>query len=295
MSNKRYYWLKLKENFFEEDTINWIEEQENGKDYVLFYLKLCLKSLKTEGILIRNVGDMLVPYDVRKLAEITNTDFDTAVVAMELFKKIGLIEILENGEIFITQLSEMVGSETNKAVLMRRKRALDKQKKQLNDSNNVTGELPKRYTEIEIEKELDKDIDIEKEIEEETKEPPAPYEEIKKMYNSICKDLSKVRSISSTRKKHIKARWKQFNYDLEAFKEAFEKVQASDFCKGENDRGWKVDFDWLIKNDNNMVKALEGKYDNENGGGSDGDGSTGSNSEKDIKFDKSKFLYNGED
>lgn len=297
LSNKRYYWLKLKEDFFEEDTINWIEEQENGKDYVLFYLKLCLKSLKTEGILIRNVGDMLVPYDVKKLAEITNTDFDTAAVAMELFKKIGLIEILENGEIFMTQLSEMVGSETNKAALMRRKRALDRQKKQLKDGNNVTNELPERYTEIEREKELDIDIDKEgdKEIEEETKKPPAPYEEIKSLYNSICKDLSKVRSISSTRKKHLKARWKQFDYDLEAFKEAFEKVQASDFCKGQNKRGWKVDFDWLIKNDNNIVKVLEGKYDNEDGGGLDGDGSAGSDSEKDIKFDKSKFLYNGED
>ena len=42
MSDKKYYWLKLKEDFFEEDTISWIEEQQNGKDYSLFYLKLCL-------------------------------------------------------------------------------------------------------------------------------------------------------------------------------------------------------------------------------------------------------------
>ena len=78
MNNGRYYWLKLSENFFDEDTIAWLEEQENGKDYVLFYLKLCLKSLNTDGCLIRRVGDMLIPYEVRKLAEMTNTDFDTA-------------------------------------------------------------------------------------------------------------------------------------------------------------------------------------------------------------------------
>lgn len=71
--NKKYYWLKLKEDFFEEDAISWIEEQENGKDYCLFYLKLCLKSLKTNGLLIRNVGSMLVPYDVKTLARLTNT------------------------------------------------------------------------------------------------------------------------------------------------------------------------------------------------------------------------------
>ena len=154
MSNKKYYWLKLKEDFFEEDTLQWLEEQDNGKEYCLFYLKLCLKSLKTNGVLIRNVGQMLIPYDSKKLSEITKTDVDTVLVALELFKKIGLVQILENGEIFLTQLENMVGSETNKAALMRKKRAKDKL------GNNVTTTLPKCYTEIE--KEID--IDIEKEL-----------------------------------------------------------------------------------------------------------------------------------
>ena len=104
--NKKYYWLKLKENFFEEDTISWLEEQENGKEYCLFYLKLCLKSLKTDGVLVRNVGELLIPYDVKKLGDMTNTDTDTVRVAMELFKQIGLIQILENGEIYLTQLEK---------------------------------------------------------------------------------------------------------------------------------------------------------------------------------------------
>ena len=116
-----------------------------------------------------------------------------------------------------------------------------------------------------IEEEREEDIDIE----EDTKEPPVPYEKIKELYNSICKDLSQVRSISSTRKNHLQARWKQFNYSIETFEKAFKKVQASNFCTGNNSREWKADFDWLIKNDNNMVKVLEGKYDN-NGGGQDG-------------------------
>lgn len=94
--SQKYYWLKLKNDFFDDDAISWMEEQEHGAEYVLFYLKLCLKSLKTDGILIRNVGDLLIPYDTKKLAEITRTKFDTVVVAMEILKKIGLIEILEN-------------------------------------------------------------------------------------------------------------------------------------------------------------------------------------------------------
>ena len=81
-TTKKYYWLKLKEDFFDDDTIEWIEEQPNGEKYSLFYLKLCLKSLKTNGILVRNVGEMLIPYDIKKLAEITRTDVDTVRVAM---------------------------------------------------------------------------------------------------------------------------------------------------------------------------------------------------------------------
>ena len=181
---KRYYWLKLKEDFFEEDTIEWLEEQENGKEYCLFYLKMCLKSIKTEGILIRKVGNILVPYDEKHLAKITNTDFDTVVVAMELFKKIGLIQILEGGEIFIPGMDEMIGSETDKAKFMRNKRAKEKDllqdgnkieqssnnvtqnsNKVTIDSNNVTNVLPKCYTEQEKDKEQEKELDIDKEQE----------------------------------------------------------------------------------------------------------------------------------
>ena len=168
MANKKYYWLKLKEDFFEEDAIAWIEEQDKGKEYCLFYLKLCLKSLKTNGLLIRNVGSMLVPYDAKTLAKVTSTDIDTVKVAMDIFTKIGLVQILENGEIFISQLQNMVGSETSKAQLMRNKRARDK--KLIEGGNNVTTLLPGSYSNKEncytdIEKDIEKDIDIHKDKE----------------------------------------------------------------------------------------------------------------------------------
>lgn len=121
--NKRYYWLKLKEDFFEDDTIQWIEEQENGKEYSLFYLKLCLKSLSMDGKVARIVGNNLMPYDKRALSKATNTDVDTVVIALELFKAIGLVEILDSGEIFMTQINELVGSETDEARKKRRQRA----------------------------------------------------------------------------------------------------------------------------------------------------------------------------
>ena len=154
--SKKYYWLKLKEDFFEEDTISWLEEQDNGVYYSNFYLKLCLKSLKTGGVLIRNVGEILIPYDISKLAEITRVNKDTAIVAMELFKKIGLVQILENGEIYLSQLNNMVGAETKAAERMRKSRANKQLKASPSDKcNNVTPMLQECSPEKEIEKEIE--------------------------------------------------------------------------------------------------------------------------------------------
>ena len=137
MANKRYYWLKLKENFFDDETIRYIEEQENGIKYSNFYLKLCLKSLRNEGTLIRMVGETLIPYNFKSLAVLTGVDIETVKESMELFQKIGIVKILESGEIYIPQIEKMTGCETDKAEMMRAKREKEK-----NSSNNVTGMLP---------------------------------------------------------------------------------------------------------------------------------------------------------
>lgn len=155
--SKKYYWLKLSSDFFEDDTIQFIEEQENGVLYSNFYLKLCLKSLKNDGKLMRLVGDTFIPYDAKSLSKLTGVDIDTVRIAMDLFKRIGLIEIYESGEIYLNQVKEMIGSETDKAKIMRRKRAEQKL-----IGNNVTEVLPKCYTEIEKDKELEIEIDKEK-------------------------------------------------------------------------------------------------------------------------------------
>ena len=149
----RFYWLQLKEDFFENDAIEWLEDQKpNGRDYAYFYLKLCLKSLKSNGILIRKVGTILVPYDNRKLAELTKMDFDTVTVAMELLKKIGLIKILENGEIYINQLEQLIGSKSIGAFKKQQQRTLGGQVADICP--------PKIESESELELESEKELDI---------------------------------------------------------------------------------------------------------------------------------------
>ena len=152
----KFYWLQLKEDFFEDDAIEWLEEQKpNGRDYAYFYLKLCLKSLKSSGILIRKVGNILIPYDNKKLAELTNMDFDTVTVAMELLKQIGLVQILENGEIYLTQLDNLIGSKSLGALKKQQQIALRKSK---NDGGEKEVEnLPPK---IDIEIDIEKDIEL---------------------------------------------------------------------------------------------------------------------------------------
>lgn len=158
----KFYWLQLKEDFFEEDAIEWLEEQDDGYKYSLFYLKLCLKSLKTNGILIRNVGRMLVPYDNKKLAKLTNTDVHTVIVAMELLKGIGLIKVLENGEIYISQLENMIGSTSKGALKKQQQRQLKQQL--LLEGGQEEDKCPPKI-EIELKKEIDTDIELDKDIE----------------------------------------------------------------------------------------------------------------------------------
>ena len=77
------------------------------------------------------------------------------------------------------------------------------------------------------------------------------------LYHSICISFPKIRSLSESRKKAIKARLKTYNID--DFKLLFENTEASSFLKGKNDRNWTATFDWLLK-DSNMAKVLEGNY-----------------------------------
>ncbi|UJF15088.1 phage replisome organizer N-terminal domain-containing protein [Jeotgalibaca sp. MA1X17-3] len=158
--NKKYYWLKLNDNFFEDDTVTWLEEQENGKDYIIFYLKLCLKSLQNDGSLIRYVGEKLIPYDIKALANLTDTKIDTVAVAMKTFEEIGLVSRLESGEIYLNQINEMIGSETDSAKRMRKIRAKQNALPSHCANNVIECDIDVQKSDTEIEIEIEKEIEI---------------------------------------------------------------------------------------------------------------------------------------
>lgn len=192
MQNKRYYWLKLKNDFFEGDEINWLEEQENGAVYTLFYLKLCLRSLRSDGVLMRRVGKMEIPYDTKKLADITGTPLPAAETAMALLTSAGLVEVQENGALFMPQMEDMTGSETERAAIMRKYRTPKTEKEnhsedsdreiEVQSSNhnvitmlpepnhNVITSLPE--TDHIVDTEIEKELELESELESESETEP---------------------------------------------------------------------------------------------------------------------------
>lgn len=97
-----------------------------------------MKSINNNGVLVRQVGDMLIPYDAKKLGEITNTPKDTVIVALELLKRIGLVKILDNGELYLNQVQYMIGSETESTRRSRKSR--EKKKQQI--SNKLDKNIP---------------------------------------------------------------------------------------------------------------------------------------------------------
>lgn len=91
-----------------------------------------------------------------------------------------------------------------------------------------------------------------------------PYEKIVDLYNSICKTLPQVKKLTDKRKRVLKTRWKKYN-DLSIYVEIFRKAEESDFLSGRSGKWTGCNFDWLI-NENNMIKVLEGNYDNKKKG-----------------------------
>ena len=129
---KKYVWLKLSLDFFDREEIRLIESMPNGEKYILFYMKLLLKSANTEG---RLMFREIIPYTEEMLASITNVDIDVVRSAVKMFLNLGLMETLDDGALFMYEVQNMIGCETEYA---RKKREYREKKKleQLNYKEN---------------------------------------------------------------------------------------------------------------------------------------------------------------
>ena len=96
-----------------------------------------------------------------------------------------------------------------------------------------------------------------------------PYSELQEIFNRVCVSFGKVQKMSNSRKGKVKTRWLEIK-TIETFEEICNKMESSNFLRGDNPRKWKATFDWLFENDNNLVKVIEGNYDNKQEGRANG-------------------------
>lgn len=185
MAEGRYYWLKLKRDFFKRHDIVIIESMPNGKDYILFYLKLLCESVDNDGRL--RFSDK-IPYNEDMLATITRTNVDIVRNAINLFSELGMMEILDDGTFYMSEVERLIGSESSSANAIRQKRFRENRKSEslvtvrtadgVTENNasvtqnnaSVTNSNANRYasvTENNESKSKSKSIDIEREKEKE--------------------------------------------------------------------------------------------------------------------------------
>ena len=119
-TGKRYYWIKLRESFMTSDTVDFLMSQKDGANYVVLYQMLCLKTINTGGRLSRTIGEIVIPYDVEKIQRDCKWfSADTIRVALNLYKRFGLIYEDVDGTLVLVEHESMVGSETNWAAQKR--------------------------------------------------------------------------------------------------------------------------------------------------------------------------------
>lgn len=179
---KKYYWLKLKEDFFRQKEIKKLRKIAGGDTYTIIYLKMMLLSLKDEGkLFFEGLEDSFIDEVALEIDE----DLENVKVTIMFLLKCGLIEELTENEFLMTKAYESIGSETQSAERVRRFRKRKKQNSlpsgQISDKNPPEKELEielqqetlqcntavtKCNTEIEIEKEKEIELQLQQDIEE---------------------------------------------------------------------------------------------------------------------------------
>ena len=268
--DKKFYWLKLDRRFFKQHEIVVIEGMPNGKDYILFYLKLLCESVSHEGNLRFSEE---IPYDEAMLATITNTNIDIVRAAVQIFTKLHMMEILDDGTYFMSKVQGMIGSETDWAKKKREYRERQKELALIGQcTDNVlplsdkSKEIRDKSSDTKKREFVSNDTHSQKESVCVPAEKSAAYEGLnahdmapvfKETFNNID---GVVRCEKITVKREIAVSNILSHFTKEEIGKVFEKVSNSTFLKGDNDKGWKVSFDWLFDIDN-FTTVLEGKYD----------------------------------
>lgn len=233
--NGRYFYLMLKENFYDSDDMVLLESMENGYLYSNILLKLYLKSLKDKGKLMYKDR---IPYNVEMLAKLTRHNVDVVRRAIDIFQQMGIIEILDNGAIFMLDIQNYIGKSSTEADRRRkydRRIAEEKQKLiEYKTKNEKSCEKSHEHIKTDIDTDIELDINTKTDI----------YNYIEKMFGI---------TLSSTI-------FEKVNYWLSVFDENMLKY-AVDICTEQSKRTMTYFYgilrNWKGKNFKNLQDVIE--------------------------------------
>lgn len=150
--NKKYYYLKIKDNFYDTEDIKLLQAMDNGYFYSDILMKLYLTSLKNNGKLMFKDH---IPYNPKMIATITNHNVDIVEKALNIFKELGLIDILDNGAIYMADIQNFIGESSTEGDRKREyRRKIDQEKNNLLPMGQMSDERPPEI-ELEIKKEIE--------------------------------------------------------------------------------------------------------------------------------------------
>ena len=246
MSGKRYYWLKLKDDFFSSKRIKKLRAMAGGDTYLIIYLKMQLLAMKSEGVL--NWSGLEESFADELALDLDEKPDDVSMTLIYLLKT-GLAETSDNINFFLPYAVENTGSEGASAKRVRDFR--QRQTLQCNADETQVKQISNG------EKEIEKEKEIEIEIEQEVLSRKTELESIAEAWNSL--GLSKVSKIASGTERYNLLNKRLKDYGLDKILEAIENVRKSNFLMGGGKTGWTATFDWFIK-PNNFPKVLDGNY-----------------------------------
>ena len=157
--NRKYYYLKLKEGYFDDDSIVLLESMQDGILYSYILLKLYLKSLKHGG---RLQLDESIPHTPQMIATITRQQIGTVERAIKIFLQLGLMEQMADGAFYMTNIELLIGQSSTEGE--RKRRARQANRIALNPGGQMSAHCPD-IRPPEIEKEIELEIKIERELE----------------------------------------------------------------------------------------------------------------------------------
>ncbi len=137
--NKKYYYLKLKEGFFDSDDMKLLQSMKEGYLYSDILLKLYLRSLRQEGrLMYRDV----IPYTPDMIAAVTNHQVGTVEKAIKILEQMGFIEILDNGAIYMTDIQNFIGQSSTEADRIRDyRKTINAEKTRVSEIEGVTNDM----------------------------------------------------------------------------------------------------------------------------------------------------------